>query len=212
MPRLPASNNKGPRLPMNNNEDISKTTTKKLPSYYGATRAPNVSDLLILGLLILVVRSCGSKYTTRTKDSPMTTANATTKKQNKSDPLIPVALTESVRSCESECTNTQNDDNKQDETPTRIRVIGRGCLQKNRKIVTKSNSDESKRDEMSDAIDKNTKEKELGTSNSGIKVHIPRSLIWLNLSSLNSTNQKPTSSPVPSMLDLTEHDSQSSLY
>lgn len=51
---------------------------------------------------------------------------------------------------------------------------------KNRKIITKSNLDQSKEYEMSNAIDKDTKEKKLGISNSSIKVHIPRSLVWVN--------------------------------
>ncbi len=212
MPRPPASNNKGPRLPTNNNEDIQKTAAKQLPSYYGVTRAPNVSDPLILGPSKLDVRSRDSKRTTRNKDSLTTTVNTATKKQNESDPLIPVVSTESIRICESERINNENNDNKRDGTPTCIRAIGRRHFQINRKIVTESDSDESEKDEMDNAINKNTKEKELGTSNSSIKVHIPRSLVWLNLSALNSTKQKLTSSPVPSMLNPAEHNPQSSPY
>lgn len=65
---------------------------------------------------------------------------------------------------------------------------------------------------MSDTIDENTEEKELGTSNSNIKVHILYSSVLLNLSTLNSSKQKSTLSQVPSMLDPAEHDSQSSSY
>ncbi len=65
---------------------------------------------------------------------------------------------------------------------------------------------------MSDATDKGNEEKELGTSNSSIKVYILRSSLWLNSSSLNSTKQKSTSSPVLSMLDPAKHDPQSSFY
>ncbi len=115
------------------------------------------------------------------------TANAITKKQNKSDSLIPVVLTESVRSCESERTKTENDNNKQDGIPTRIHAIRHRRLQKNRKSVTESDSDKSERDEMSNTTDNDTEEKELSISNSSIKVHIPRSLVWLNLAALNST-------------------------
>lgn len=65
---------------------------------------------------------------------------------------------------------------------------------------------------MNNATDKNTKEKKLGTSNSSIKVHISRSLIWLNLSALNSTKQKLVLSPISFMLDLAKHNSQSFSY
>ena len=64
---------------------------------------------------------------------------------------------------------------------------------------------------MSDVIDKNTEEKKLGRSNPSIKVHIPYSLVLLNLSTLNSTKPKLTLSPVLSMLDPTKHDSQNFL-
>lgn len=59
---------------------------------------------------------------------------------------------------------------------------------------------------MSDTIDKNTKEKELEISNSSIKVYILYSLVLLNLSTLNSTKQKSTLLPVPSMLNPAKHD------
>ncbi len=180
MSRFLASNNEGPRLPTNNIKDIQKTAAKQLPSYYSITRAPNVNDPLILDLSTFDVRSCKSKHTTRNKDSPTTTTNVATKKQNKSDPLIPVASTESVRSYESERTNTENDDNKRNRIPTRIRAIGHRRLQKNRKIVPESDSDKSERDEMSNTTDEDTEEKKLVTSNSSIKIHIPRSLLWLN--------------------------------
>ncbi len=49
----------------------------------------------------------------------------------------------------------------------------------------------------------------MGTSNSNIKVHIPCSSIWLNLSALNSTKQKSKLSPVPSVLDPAKHNPQS---
>ncbi len=212
MPRLPASNNKGPRLPTNNNKDVQKTAAKQLPSYYSAIRAPNVSDPLILGLSTLDEYSRESKYTIRNKDSQTTIANVAIKKQNKSDPLIPVASTESIRNCKRKRTNTENDDNKRDGTFIRIRAMRRQHFQKNRKIVTESDSDESERDEMSNAIYENTEKKELGTSNSSIKVHIPYSLVWLNSSALNSTKQKSTSLPVSSMLDPAEHNPQSSSY
>ncbi len=65
---------------------------------------------------------------------------------------------------------------------------------------------------MSNVTDKDTKEKELGTSNSSIKVHISYSSVWLNSSIFNSTKQKSTLSLVPSMMDPVEHDPQSSPY
>ncbi len=136
MPHLLASNNKGPRLSMNNNKDVQKMTTKQSPSYYSATKVPNLSDPLILSPSIVDVHSCKSKRTTRNKDSPMTTMSAATKKQNDTDTLIPVASTENVCSHESECANIENNNNKRDRTPTRIHAIKRQRFQKNRKIVT----------------------------------------------------------------------------
>ncbi len=161
-------------------------TAKQSPSYYSATKMPNINEFLIFDPSIVDVYSCKSKCTTRNKDSPMTITNATTKKQNDSDPLISVASTESIRNCESKCANTENNNNKQNRTSTHIRVIGCRHLQKNRKIITESDSNESKRDEMSNIIDKDIKEKELGTSNYSIKVHILYLLVLLNLSILNS--------------------------
>lgn len=187
MPRLPASNNQGPRLQTSNNKGVQKIAAKHLPSYYGATKVPNDSDFLLFGLLIVGIRSYESKRTTKNKTSPTTIANVATKKQNNSDPLILAASTKSIQSCESKYANTENDDNKQDGTLSYIYAIGRQCLQKNRKFVIKSDSDESERDEMSHISDKNTKEKELGTFNSSIKVHIPCSSILLNSSVVNST-------------------------
>lgn len=65
---------------------------------------------------------------------------------------------------------------------------------------------------MSNVIDKNTKEKKLGISNSNIKVHISHSLVLLNLSTLNFTKQKSMSLPVLSMLGLAKTNPQSSPY
>lgn len=62
---------------------------------------------------------------------------------------------------------------------------------------------------MSNATDENTKEKEIEISNFNIKVHIPCLSVLLNSSILNSTKQKLTLSPVPSMLDLAKHNSES---
>ncbi len=103
--------------------------------------------------------------------------SAVSKKQNNSDTLILVASTKSLRSRESMRANTENNDNKRDITPTRNRAIKHRRPQKNRKIVTESDSKESKRDKMSYRADNNTKEKKLGTSNSSIKVYIPYSLV-----------------------------------
>lgn len=182
MPHLPASNKEGPCFPTSNNEDIQKMAATQLLSYYGVTKASNVSDPLILGSSTIGARSRESERMTRKKDNPTTTVNAATKKQNDSDPFIPVALMESVRSCRSEYANTKNDDNRQDRIPIDICAIGCRHLPKNRKTVTKSGSDKSKRDKMSNATDKNTKEKELGISNSSIKVHNSHSSVLLNLS------------------------------
>ena len=181
-----------------------------MPSYYGATKAPNIRDPLILGFLIVDVCSRESKHTTKNKDSSTMITNAATKKQNDGDLLIPVALTESIRSRKSERANTKNDNHKQNRTPTPICAIGRQRLQKNRKILIESDSDKSGRDEMSNATDEDTEEKKLGTSNSSIKVHIPRLLVLLSSSVLNSTKQKLTLSLIPSMLDPAKHDLQSS--
>lgn len=172
MPRLLVSNNEDARFPTNNNKDGQKIPAKQLSSYYGATKAPNVSDLLILGPSTLDVCSRKSKRTTRNKDSLILTTNIATKKQNKSDLLIPFVSTEIVSSYKSESTNTKNINNKRDGTPTCICAIGCRHLQKNRKIITKNDSDKSKKDKMSNVTDKRTEEKELGTSNSSIKVHI----------------------------------------
>lgn len=154
-----ASNNKDPRLLTNNNKDVQKMAAKQLPSYYSATKMLNISDLLILGPSTVDVHSCKSKRTTRNKDSPTMTANATTKKQNDSDPFILLTLTESVYSRNSEHANTENNNHKQNLSPTCIRTIRHRHLQKNRKIITKSDSDESGRDERSNAINKDTKKK-----------------------------------------------------
>lgn len=102
--------------------------------------------------------------------------------------------------------NTENDDNKQNKISSHIRAIGPLTAPKNRKIVTKSDLYESKKDKISDVTDKDIKEKELETLNFSIKVHIPSLSILLNLSTVNSTKQKLTLSPVFSMLDLAEHD------
>lgn len=65
---------------------------------------------------------------------------------------------------------------------------------------------------MSDTIDEDTKEKELRSSNSSIKVHVPLLSILLNSFIVNSIKQKLTLSSVLSMLDLAKHDPQSSPY
>lgn len=212
MSRLLVSNNKDLYFLINNNENVPKTTTKQLPSYYDATRMLNMSYLLILDPSILDIYSYKSKHITRNKNSLIMSTNVITKKQNKSDPLILVVLMESIYSCESKYTNTKNDDNKRDGTSTCIHAIRRYHLQKNRKMVIKSDSNKSERDEISDVTDKNTKKTELGISNSSIKIHISCSLVWLNLSALNSTKQKLILSPVLSMLDPTKHNPQSSSY
>lgn len=64
MPRLLASNNKGPRLPINNNKDIQKMATKQSLSLYGVTNVLNVSDLLILSPSTLDIHSHESKRMT----------------------------------------------------------------------------------------------------------------------------------------------------
>ncbi len=135
----------------------------------------------------------------------MTITNTIIKKQNESNPLISVVSMESICNYESKHTNTENNNNKRDETLTCIYVIKDQCLQKNRKIVIKSDSNKSKRDQISNATDKDTKEKELDTFNYNIKVYISRSLVRLNLSALNSIKQKLTLSPVRSMLDPAKH-------
>ena len=60
-------------------------------------------------------------------------------------------------------------------------------LSKNRKILTKSDSDDSGKDKMCNAMDNNTKKKELQTSKSNIKVYVPYTSFLLNLSILNLT-------------------------
>lgn len=97
---------------------------KQLPLYYSVTKAPNVSDPFILGSLIVDIRSRKSKHMIRNKDSLMTTVNITTKKYNNSDFFISVALIESVYSYKSKYANIENDNNKQNKTPTCIRAIG----------------------------------------------------------------------------------------
>lgn len=186
MPCLLTSNNKSPCLPINNNKDIEKTVWKQSLLYYSATKAPNVGDPLTFGLSTVDIRSRKSKCTTSNKKSQTRTINVATKKQNNNDLFIPIALTKIGHSCKSKRTNIKNDDKKQDGISTYIRTIGCQSLQKNRKIVTKNDFDKSERDEMSDAIDEDIKKKELRTSNSSIKVHIPCLSIWLNSSALNS--------------------------
>lgn len=148
----------------------------------------------------------------RNKNTSTTTTNVATKKVNNSEYLVPVALTESIHGHEIKCANTEYNDKKQDGTLRHIRTIKHQYLQKNYKIITKSDSDEIKRDKMSDAMDENTKEKKLRIINSSIKVYIFRSLVLLNLSILNSIKQNLLLSTVSSMLDPTKHNSQSSPY
>ncbi len=159
MPCLLASNNKGPHLPTNINENIQKTAAKQLPSYYNTIKVPNVSDSLIFYLSIVDIRSCKSKCMTRNKDGLITTMSVATKKQNDSNPLISVALIESIRSRKSKRANTENDDNKWDRTSICIHTIGHQYLQKNSKIVTKNDSNKSEKNEINDITDKDTKEK-----------------------------------------------------
>lgn len=97
---------------MNNNEDVQKTVAKLLPSYYGAIKAPNVSDLLIFCLSTINIHSCKSKCMTRNKVCLIATVNATTKKQNNSDLFILVMSIKSVDSCDNKNANTENDNNK----------------------------------------------------------------------------------------------------
>lgn len=109
---LLASTNKGPRLPISNNKGVQKKTAKHLLSYYSATKAPNNSDFFIFGFSTVGIHNCQSKRITKNKNSPITIANAATKKLNNSNPLIPIVLTESIRSCKSKSANTKNKDNK----------------------------------------------------------------------------------------------------
>lgn len=67
--------------------------------------------------------------------------------------------TENIRCCKSKRANTKNNDNKQDRIPLYIDAIRHQHLQKNRKIIIKSNSNKSERNEISDITDKNSKEK-----------------------------------------------------
>lgn len=101
-------------------------------------------------------------------------------------------LIENVHNWKSKYANIENNDNQQDGILTHIRAIRCQCPEKNRRIIMKSDSNESKRDEMSNEIDEDIKEKEFEISNSSIKVHISHSLILLNLSALNSIKQKLT--------------------
>ena len=179
-------------------------------SYYGKTNVLNVSDSLIFSLLIVDVCNCKSKHTIRNENSLTMTANTTIKKQNNSQSLNPVVSIESIYSYKSKRVNTKNNDNKRDRIPTCIRAIRRWHFQKKCKIITKSDSDKSKKDEISNAIDENIKQKKLGTSNFNIKVYISYLLVLLNLFFLNSTKQKLTLSPVLSMLDLAKYNLQSS--
>lgn len=61
------SNNKGSRLPTNNNEDVQKMAAKPLLSYHGAIKAPNISDPIIFGISIVNVHSYKNKCTTSVK-------------------------------------------------------------------------------------------------------------------------------------------------
>lgn len=161
-------------------------TVKHLPSYYDVTKTQNNNNRLIFSLSIVGIHSCKNKHITRNNENVIMTTNATSKNQNNSNPFIPVALTESIHSWKSKRVFTKNDNNKYDGIPIHIYAIGRRHLQQNRNIVTKNNLNKSKKDEISNAIDKNTKKKDLKISNSNIKVHILCSSILLNSSTLNS--------------------------
>lgn len=95
------------------------TAANSSPSYYGATKEPNGSDL-----------------------------------------LIHIPSKESVR---SERAN-KSDDNRRDGTPSPIGTIERRRLQKSRKIIIESNSNESDRDKRSNAKDIDTKGEDLEKS------------------------------------------------
>lgn len=63
---------------------------------------------------------------------------------------------------------------------------------------------------MNNTINKDTKEKKLEIFNSSIKVYISHLLVLLNLSTLNFTKPKSMFLPVPTMLDPTKYNFQSS--
>lgn len=70
----------------------------------------------------------------------------------------------------------------------------------------------AKRKKLSNIIDKDIKEKELGIFNFSIKIHILHSLVLLNLSTLNTIKQKLILLLILSILNPTKYDSQNSFY
>ena len=83
--------------------------------------------------------------------------------------------------------------------PKKPYIIIENNLDKNNSY--KSNTDNSNKNKMSNAINDNTKTTKLGTTNFCIKIHIPHLLILLNLFAVSFTKQKSTLLPVLSMLD-----------
>lgn len=192
--------------------------TKYLPLYYAAIKAPKNNDFLIFALSIVGIYSCKNKYINKNKDSLKTAIKylpsyyTVIKKPDDSDLLILVPLTENIYSHKNKYANTKNKNNRKDEILLYIHAIEYQSLQKNRKIIIKSKLNESYKNEISNAISKDTKEKKLRTTNSCIKVYIPYSSILSNLSSVNFTKQKLISLPVSPMLDPAKCDFQSSPY
>lgn len=179
---------------------------------YGVIKVLNVSNPLIFDPLIIDIYSCKNKHIIKNKNSPIIIASAATKKQNNSISLISVVLTESICSHKNKYANIKNDNNKWNKILIYIRIIRHQHLQKNCKIITKNNLNESERDKISDTIDKNIEKKELRTSNFRIKVCILCSLILFNSFALNFTKQKSISLLVSFILNTTKHNLQNSLY
>lgn len=215
MLRLLTSNNKGPSLLISKNESGKNTAAKHLPLYYTATKALRNSDSPIFGPSIIIARNCKSKRTNRNKDNSKMIVKsslsyyAVTKKLDGSDPLLLVPWVESIYNRKNKWSNTENENNRWDWITLYIRIIEDQLLRKNCKIITKNESDENNKDKISNPIGENIERKELGTINSRIKVHIPRSLILPNSSSINSTKQKLPLSPVLLILDLIKYNPQS---
>lgn len=182
------------------------TDVKHFLLNYAVTKMIKDNNLLIFGFSIINICNCKNKCTNKNKNSLEMAAKSLSsyyiaiKEPNSSDLFFSVFLTKSIHNCKNKSTNIKNKDNKQNQTFSYI-IIKRQCLQKNRKIIIKNKLNKNKREEISNAIGKDTKKKELGIINSYIKVYISRLLIISNSFFVNSIKQKLTLLPILFMLN-----------
>lgn len=153
---LSTSNNKGLYFLASNNKNISKIAVKHLSLYYYATTLINKNNLFIFSPLTGEICRCNKKSSNKNKDSTIIAANTTTTKQKGSDCFILFASMDSIYNEANKHATTKNNNDRQNVTPSYFRPFKHQFLKEKRKIITKIDSDDSKRDKMSDAINKET--------------------------------------------------------